>query len=60
MGADRPEEIEVIKARVTRLNAKKKPGQSFQDILQQELDKDKFTISPNPNIKTHEKSLKQL
>ena len=31
---DRSEEIEVIKERVIRLNAKKRPGQSFQDILQ--------------------------
>ena len=51
---DRPEEIKVIKEHIIRPNAKKEPGQSFQDILQQKLDEDSFPDSPTPNNKTHD------
>ena len=36
-----------------QLNAKKKPGQSFQEIFQQDLDEDSFPVSSTPNNKTH-------
>ena len=52
--AEKLAEIEVIKARLMRLKAKKKPGQSFQDIFQEEIDDDIFPISLTLNIKTHD------
>ena len=47
-----PQEIKSIKEWIIKLNTKKKPGQSFQDIFQQDLHDDSFPDSSTPNNKT--------
>ena len=51
---NRPQDIKAIKERIIQLYAEKEPGQSFQDILQQNVDEDSFPDSPTPNKKTHD------
>ena len=45
--------MEAIRAHYAKLKAIKKPGQSIQDVLLQELDNDSFPTSQNPNVKTN-------
>ena len=46
--------MEAIRAHYEKLKAIKKPGQSIQDFLLQELDDDSFPTSPTPNAKTND------
>ena len=35
----------------TKLKAKKKPGQTFEEVLEQDMQADSFPASESPNIK---------
>ena len=43
-------DIATIKIKWNKLKELKKPGQSMSEILQADLDKDSFPVSPTPNI----------
>ena len=43
--------LEAIRAYYIKLKKIKKPGQTLEDVLLQELDADSFPRSPSPNVK---------
>ena len=48
-----PRNLELLRARIAKLKAKLKKGESLQDVVQQDISDDAFPASPTPNIKDH-------